>query len=483
MKIGVNGRFYGAAVTGVQRFAREVAARLFGRADDLVLFLPRGVEPPAGLDARVRVVRGTLAGRTWEHLELPWRMRAERCGALLNLANVAPLVGGPHVLVLHDVLAITNPEWFSRRFAAWYRFAQGRWARRAARVATVSGWVRDEAARVLGLDPDLITVVAQGIEPFDRPASPEAIRVARQRWALPDTYLLAVAGGDPRKNVRFLLRMLARWRGMRGVAPTLIVVGGSRPAVHGYASGRGPDAGGYDEAEIRAAGDVRFLGRVDDEDLRTLYTAATVFCFPSEAEGFGRPPLEAMGCGTPVVVAPYGPAHEVLGGVAPIIELETGRWIQTLERLLRSPEERRALAEAGRRHALRYRWDATADALLALCREVAGAPEAEVPAPVPLVQDAAYSSLPAAPEPATPEAAAPETAAAETAARETAGPEPAAAETGAPGPGDAPPAPAIRRRRRRASPGSDVARRRPPEERAASPGAHAHAREEPPEEA
>src|SRR5690606_13929422 len=312
MKIGVNGRFYGAALSGVQRFARETAARVFARGGDLVLFLPADVAPPEGLDERVRVVHGKLRGRAWEHFELPWRAREERCDVVLNLANVGPLFGGPHVVIVHDVLAVTNPEWFSRPFAAWYRFAQARWSRRAARLATVSGWARDEVVRVFGIEPDRVGIVLQGIEPFDRPASAEAIRLARQRWALPDTYLLAVAGGDPRKNVRFLIQMLARWRGMRDMAPTLIVVGGYRPAVHGYASSREPAAGGYGEAEIRAAGDVRFLGRVDDDDLRTLYTAATVFCFPSQAEGFGRPPLEAMGCGTPAVVAPYGPAHEVL---------------------------------------------------------------------------------------------------------------------------------------------------------------------------
>jgi glycosyltransferase involved in cell wall biosynthesis len=466
MRIGLNGRFYGAAVTGVQRFAREVAARLFSRADDLVLFLPRGVEPPAGLDERVRVVRGVLAGRVWEHIELPWRMRAERCAVLLNLANIAPLFGGPHVLVLHDVLALTNPEWFSRSFAAWYRFVQARSARRAARVAAVSGWVRDEAVRVLGLDPERVAVVMQGIEPFDRPASAEAIRAARQRWALPDTYLLAVAGGDPRKNVGFLLRMLARWRGMRGVAPPLIVVGGARPAVHGYVSGRAPDTGGYDEAEIRAAGDVRFLGRVDDEELRALYTAATVFCFPSEAEGFGRPPLEALGCGTPAVVAPYGPAREVLGGVVPIVELDTARWIQTIEQLIRFPDERRAVAEAGRRHALRYRWDATVDALLALCREAAGAPEAEAPVPVPVVPDDAAPGSSGS-------------------ARETAAPATGAPEPGAADSREASPDPGPRRSpRRHAPPAGDVGYARPPEEkRAASPGAHAHAREEPSQEA
>src|SRR5690606_40714215 len=96
MKIGLNGRFYGAPVSGVQRFAREAAARLFHRAGELVLFLPRGVTPPEGLDERVRVVHGVLRGRIWEHFELPWRARRERCDVVLNLANVAPLFGGPH---------------------------------------------------------------------------------------------------------------------------------------------------------------------------------------------------------------------------------------------------------------------------------------------------------------------------------------------------------------------------------------------------
>jgi len=450
MKIGVNGRFYGAELSGVQRFARETAARLFGRVDDLVLLLPADVTPPEGLDERVRVVHGKLRGRAWEHFELPWRARAERCDVVLNLANVGPLFGGPHVVVIHDVLAITNPEWFSRPFAAWYRFAQARWSRRAARVATVSGWARDEVVRVFGIEPDRVGIALQGIEPFDRPASAEAVRVARRRWALPDTYLLAVAGGDPRKNVRFLLEMLARWRGMRGVAPTLVVVGGDRPAVHGYASGHDPSAGGYGEAEIRAAGDVRFLGRVSDDDLRTLYTAATVFCFPSQAEGFGRPPLEAMACGTPAVVAPYGPAHEVLDGAARIVELEPTRWVEAIERLIQSPEEYHALAEAGRRHALRFRWDATADALLALCREVALAGKGVAPVPIPVVPDA--TAVPAAARPQAADAAPLES------ARET------------------------DRRRHDALAGPALRQPDPADERAAAPEPGADAHEEPKEE-
>jgi glycosyltransferase involved in cell wall biosynthesis len=452
MRIGLNGRFYGAELSGVQRFARETAARLFGRVDDLVLFLPADVAPPAGLPEPVRVVHGKLRGRVWEHVELPWRARAERCDVILNLANVGPLFGGPHVVVIHDVLAVTNPEWFSRPFAAWYRFAQARWTRRAARVATVSGWARDEIVRVFGLDPDRVGIALQGIEPFDRPATAEEIRVARRRWALPDTYLLTVAGGDPRKNVRFMLDVLARWRGMRGVAPTLIVVGGDRPAIHGYASGREPSAGGYGQAEIRAAGDVRFLGRVSDEDLRTLYTAATVFCFPSQAEGFGRPPLEAMACGTPAVVAPYGPAHEVLDGAARIIELEPTRWVETIERLIQSPEERRALAEAGRKHALRFRWDATVDALLALCREVALAGAGEVPAPIPVVPDATAVAAAAGPQAADPDVV------------------PLAAARDA------------RRRRYGVLPGPAFRRPRSEHDRAAAPEADVDAREEPKEE-
>ena len=89
MKLGVNGRFYGARTTGVQRFAREVTARLVA-LEDVVLFVPSDAPADAALPPGVRVVRGRLANRAWEQVELPRAASGEGVDVVLHPANAAP---------------------------------------------------------------------------------------------------------------------------------------------------------------------------------------------------------------------------------------------------------------------------------------------------------------------------------------------------------------------------------------------------------
>ena len=135
MRIGINGRFYGAPLTGVQRFSRELSTRIYDR-ERAVLFLPQGTEPPVGLPTRVDVVVGRTRGHRWEQLELPG-VAAASCDVLVNPANTCPLRGQGHVVIVHDVLPLTHPDWFDRAFALWYRWVVRRAVRGAARVLTV----------------------------------------------------------------------------------------------------------------------------------------------------------------------------------------------------------------------------------------------------------------------------------------------------------------------------------------------------------
>lgn len=374
MRLGLNARFLAAPATGVQRFAREMTARLLGLAgdDDAVLLLPRGAVIPAAMPAEVRTVHGRLAGHAWEQLELPRRARSAGCDVVLNPANTAPVRGGPHVVVVHDTLALTRPEWFGRAFRVAYRYTQRRAARRAAAIVTVSEWARRATAAALGVAAERIAVVGQGTAPFDRPADVAEIERVRTRHALPHRYLLALGDGDPRKNIAFLYRVRERWQATRGEPPALVLVGSRSPRVHAPARDR-DDAprpvganGPHDTGVVR-------LGRVDDDELHALYSGAAAFCFPSHAEGFGRPPLEAMACGAPIIAAPYGAAREVLGDAARIVPLDADAWIAAIEPLLEPGPVREAACEAGRRHAAAFRWDAAAARLLDICRAVAAA--------------------------------------------------------------------------------------------------------------
>lgn len=358
----MNGRFYRARVSGVQRFARHVSDLLYDAAD-VTLFLPANVRTPREARNAVKEVRGRLSGHAWEQLELPWQARTERCDLVLHLAGTAPGWGGPHAVVIYDVTPLTNPEWFTTMFTLWYRWALRRAAKRANRVLTISRWSRSQVSQVLGIPADGIDVVTQGVEPFAAPAQPEAVNWVRKRFGISGEYLLAIGGAGGRKNVRFLLEMMRRWPRRRCERPCLVVVGEHVPHVHRKRHDIPPVTNG----------DVRFLGYVSDADLHALYTGAAVFCFPSLAEGFGRPPLEAMACGSPTVVANYGAAEEVLGEAARILPLNVDAWIEAVTQLINDSRERSQRIAAGHRQAKRYDWYRAAEDVIQACRKAVGA--------------------------------------------------------------------------------------------------------------
>ncbi len=229
-------------------------------------------------------------------------------------------------------------------------------------MLTVSQWSADQLIRLVGVDPDRVEIVTQGVEPFHQPASAEVVRRMRERWSLPPEYALTVDGGDPRKNLTFLTGVLEDLTSESGRTLPLVVVGRSRH-VHRSRSSIEP-----------ASKNVVDVGPVTDEELHGLYTGASVFCFPSLAEGFGRPPLEAVACGTPAVVADYGPAREVMGGGAEILPLDRAAWTATLDDLLSHADRRRDLVARGREVAARYRWDRTCEQVLEACGRVVARP-------------------------------------------------------------------------------------------------------------
>ena len=312
---------------------------------------------------------GRMAGHAWEQVELTRLGRRAGCDVFLHLANTLPGGGGPHVVVVHDVEPLVRQEAFAAPFVAWYRWAVAPAVRRAALVVTVSRASAHAIADVIGVDPGRIRVADQGPAPLDAPADAAAVAAVRSRFALGSPYLLAVGGEDPRKNVSFLRAVMECWLDRRAhgdalaPAPMLVVVHGGDARIF---------AGTADATAESASGELR-LGRMDDASLRALYTGAAALAFPSLSEGFGRPPLEAMACGTPVVAAPYPAAPEVLGDAAELLPLEPDVWVDVLDGIFgEAPEAASSRRERGRARAAAHSWDAGAEVVLAACREAAG---------------------------------------------------------------------------------------------------------------
>ena len=265
------------------------------------------------------------------------------------------------VLTLHDLIPLRFPETVSRAFRWQFRL----WLARSLQVADAVICVSDATqADLAALYPDLRTpvhVVHHGVDHVEHVDDPET-----ERWyrtlGLPPLHVLYAGSLDARKNVGLLLDSMERLRAQGRPLP-LVLVGqrwfGSQ-AIEWRV-----------QRLIRRGVDIRRLDYQPARRLHRLMQGAGVFVFPSRAEGFGLPPLEAMRLGAPTIVSRI-PAHlEVCGDAALSVAPDDAQGLtELLLRLSSSSEERLWWSQAGQRRAEQFTWRATARATSDVYRDV-----------------------------------------------------------------------------------------------------------------
>jgi len=209
-------------------------------------------------------------------------------------AQLRPQV--PMVVTLHDLIPLKRRGEYLRtgiRFKLRYLAVQ-----RATRVIVPTQAVARDAVQALGLRPERLAVIPEAVARIFRPRPEAEVDAVRECFGLPDRYLLWVGGlrsPDPRKRVAELARA-------KRTMPLVLV---------------GP-AGRW----ARELPDVQLTGQVSDDQLAALYTGAHALVFPSDEEGFGLPPIEALACGTPVATCDVPALRETLGDRAAIADID-----------------------------------------------------------------------------------------------------------------------------------------------------------------
>jgi alpha-1,3-rhamnosyl/mannosyltransferase len=257
--------------------------------------------------------------------------------------------GLPLVVTVHDLLPLRMPQWFTRETRAHARLTLP-FLRRADHLLTNSDWTRDEVLDLLGVAPERVTVTPFGVAPRFGPREVDRERLAA-RYGIEGRYVLCVGTREPRKNLGFAARAFDLVAA--DVPDCELVVTG--------APGWGLDESAHHGARIRRT------GFVSDEELVDLYAGAACFFFPSLAEGFGFPPLEAMACGAPVVSSERRAMADVLGDAALLVDpTDAEAAAAALRRVLGDEELAGRLRDAGLRRAGELTWErcaqATADA-------------------------------------------------------------------------------------------------------------------------
>ncbi len=263
------------------------------------------------------------------------------------------------VVTIHDLAFLEHPEYAVPELAAYLRKVVPEAIKAADVVTTVSPEVSRTLIKHFQTPGEKLVVVPNGVSAsIHRITDPLLLDATRHKFNLKSPFVLAVGTLEPRKNHIGLIKAFHQLHQQKKAPAMLVIAGGP-----GWL---------YEETQslvekLKLTKKVRFLGRVTDFELITLYSMAEVFAFPSFFEGFGIPPLEAMACGAPVITSNTSSLPEVVGDAALLVDpYNIDDLAHNIQKVLDDDELRASLRQKGYAHVQGYTWQRSAQKLLSI---------------------------------------------------------------------------------------------------------------------
>lgn len=304
--------------------------------------------PPPGM--KPERVRPFLPNRIWRRYALPYAARHLR-GTFFHFPwnGQVPLLPREicAITTLHDVLPLTIPDYFAHKeHEQAYRRERQNDIDRSDMIITDSEYSKNEIVRHFRIDYDPVVISC----------ATDLGALGPERTERGEPYFLYVGGLDNRKSLDMLLRVFCRLAAERALCSRLIVTGSRRHAPELLTT--------LLDDSVRQ-GFVNYSGYVTDQKLASLYAGALALVYPSQYEGFGLPPLEAMSLGCPVITCRSTSIPEVCGEAAYYIEPRNEKSLaEALVTIERDESLRQRLASEGRMRAALFSWDKAAERFL-----------------------------------------------------------------------------------------------------------------------
>ncbi len=373
MHIAINGWFWDQPATGSGQYLRHLLASLRKVAPELnlSLVLPPHIPPPADLPDGVRAINaGRWGGKPgkvfFEQRAFPQAARQLNA----DIAHV-PYWGTPLacpvklVTTVLDVIPLLYPVYQRGFFTSLYTSLVSSAARGSNHLITISEMAKLDIEEQLGMADEQIAVTYLAPdERFHPRLGSQHDEAVREKYGLPERFVLYLGGFDWRKQVNMLL-LAYTYVGEADGETFPLVIAGREPA---YDNRLYPDLREYSR-RLQIADYVRWIGFVDEADKPALYRLADVFVFPSLYEGFGLMALEAMASGTPVVTSNAIVFEEILEDAAYIVDNAREMAGAIIALLIQQPL-RDAMINQGLALASRYSWRKTAQETLAVYEQV-----------------------------------------------------------------------------------------------------------------
>jgi glycosyltransferase involved in cell wall biosynthesis len=244
----------------------------------------------------------------------------------------------------------------------YYRAIPEQAAQQAVAILTISHASKEGILKYLDVAPDRVFVTHLAPDHIYRQAKGKTLlKSVRQKFQLPEHYILAIGSADPRKNIKTLLQAYSSLSEALQDQYHLALVC-THPSLTAALSEL--------INSLRLAGKVHFLQQVTDAELALIYNAASLFVFPSRYEGFGLPPLEAMACGVPVVAANNSSIPEIVDDAALLVNVENPFALtEAIGRVLADRELQLSLTGKGLKQASGFSWEKCGRETLAVYRQ------------------------------------------------------------------------------------------------------------------
>lgn len=371
MRIAIDAHSVGAKLAGNETYAVNLIEALaeIDQVNKYTLYVTRreAIERFGGRWPNFAVVR------TLPHsplVRIPVTLSAELRRHPVDILHVQftspPLVPCPVVVSIHDLSFEHLPETFKRRSRMQLRLTVRRSARKAAHILALSESVRQDIIDTYHISPERITTIPLAASAHFRPISNEKeLERVRHTYGIAGDYILAVGSIQPRKNLARLVRAYSCLRDqLPGVKLPTLVLAGKKAWLYGETLHAIKQSGVGDQ--------ILLTDYVTETDLPALYSGALCFVYPSYFEGFGLPPLEAMKCGTAVIVGNRTSLPEVVGDAGLLVNpFDESEIAGALARLIDNPNLRRQLSVKGLERARKFSWQETARRTLEVYEQVA----------------------------------------------------------------------------------------------------------------
>jgi glycosyltransferase involved in cell wall biosynthesis len=354
MRIGIMLRHVDQHSGGVKVYTNELLERLLTMSGDHEFVLMYQHANHRGRYRHLPKVRETVADvptrLMWDQLAVPWLADRHGVDLVFNPKYSLPLYSGvPGVFVCHGLDWYVMPWGSPPLDRVSHKLLVPRYAHKAAGIIAVSDTTREHVIRFWDVDPEKVCTIYHGVaDYFLRPVSDDLLARVRERYALPERFLLYVGQIYPAKNFARLVRAYAKVGPQEGMP--LVVAGAiSR-------SSQAQQLALIDELGIERW--VIRTGWVDHELLPGFYAQAAGLLLPSLYEACPSPIIEAMAMSCPVVTANRYGTRDVAGHAAILVDPEDVDSIAAgITKLLSDDSLGQRLAAAGRERAPFFSWD------------------------------------------------------------------------------------------------------------------------------